>query len=142
MPIDTISLRCRREVQPRVARIPMSASRKGVHVRPSPRTVPNSCGAIWWPRREPGHRLLAASADTSAAPKYSNCLIFAIRLWLTGGGYLVVRKSRAGWFPHFLWCADLADARVLHFAPRKIAPWWYRPIHMLWFRGVVKRDDL
>jgi len=30
----------------------------------------------------------------------------------------------------------------VHFAPQKIAPWWYRPIHMLWFHGVVKYDDL
>ena len=55
---------------------------------------------------------------------------------------MVVRKSRAGWFPHFLWCADLANAAVLHFSPRKIAPWWFRPIHMLCFNGIVKRDDL
>jgi len=63
-------------------------------------------------------------------------------LWLVGGGYLIVRKSRAGWFPHFLWCADLADTKVLHFTPRKVASWWYRPIHMLWFSGVIKCDDL
>jgi hypothetical protein len=55
------------------------------------------------------------------------------RSWL-GSSYL-------GWFPHFLWCADLANAVILHFSPRKVAPWWYRPIHLLCFRGVVKRDD-
>lgn len=142
MPIDTISLKCRSDVQPRVARTTMSASHKRVHVCSSSGTVPKCFGPAWWRRYQPGQKLLAAPTETFAAPKYSNCLIFAIRLWLTGGGYLVVRKSRAGWFPHFLWCADLADARVLHFAPRKIAPWWYRPIHMLWFRGVVRRDDL
>lgn len=32
----------------------------------------------------------------------SNCLLFALLLWLRVGGYLVVRRSRWGPFPHFL----------------------------------------
>jgi len=141
MPTDSISLKCRRDPHPCAVRKSISPSRKRAYGASLPSAVSDVHGSIRQHRHEPGKKLLPASISTFKAPKYSNCLIFAFRLWLTGGGYLVVRKSRAGWFPHFLWCADLADAMVLHFAPRKIAPWWYRPIHMLWFSGVLKRDD-
>jgi hypothetical protein len=37
----------------------------------------------------------------------SNCLIFALKHWWEKGGYLIIRKSHYGWWPHFLWSADL-----------------------------------
>ena len=141
MPIDTISVKCRRDAHPCVVRNSTSPLRKRAYGASLPSAVPGVRRSVRQKRHGPGKGPLAKSVRTFKAPKYSNCLIFAFRLWLTGGGYLLVRKSRAGWFPHFLWCADLADAMVLHFAPRNIAPWWYRPIHMLLFSGVVKRDD-
>ena|SRR5512145_1064036 len=109
--------------------------------RSSSRTVATPCPIIDRRRPQCKQRSVATPSPAFTVPKYSNCFIFAARMWLARGGYLVVRKSRAGWFPHFLWCADLANAVILHFSPRKIAPWWYRPIHLLCFRGVVKRDD-
>jgi hypothetical protein len=142
MSIDTMSLRCPRNAQSRIARTLMSDSRNYFHTHRPPRKVPNSYESMRRQTNETGQRLFAALTNTLKPPKYGNCLIFAIRLWLIGGGYLIVRKSRAGWFPHFLWCADLADTKVLHFTPRKVAPWWYRPIHMLWFSSVIKCDDL
>ncbi len=36
-----------------------------------------------------------------------NCCLYALRLWLTEGGYLVVRKSKVGRWPHFIWSRDL-----------------------------------
>jgi hypothetical protein len=37
----------------------------------------------------------------------SNCIIFALLRWFRRGGYLIVRKSRHGWWPHALWSSDL-----------------------------------
>lgn len=36
----------------------------------------------------------------------SNCLVYAVNRWRKAGGYIVVRKSHHGWWPHFLWTAD------------------------------------
>jgi hypothetical protein len=39
----------------------------------------------------------------------SNCLIFALmRLWQSGG-YLILRRSSYGWWPHVLWSRDLLE---------------------------------
>jgi hypothetical protein len=32
----------------------------------------------------------------------SNCLLYALLTWYREGGYLVVRHSKYGWWPHFL----------------------------------------
>ena len=37
----------------------------------------------------------------------SNCIIFALHRWITRGGYVVVRKSHHGWWPHAMWTPDL-----------------------------------
>lgn len=50
-------------------------------------------------------------------PRRSNCLIFAVSRVLTRGGYLLVRRSRWGWWPHFLWAESLDPLRIEHFAP-------------------------
>jgi hypothetical protein len=113
-----------------------------VRIRSSLRRAASSCRALTEQRSRLNDPPFGDIAATIKIPQYSNCLIFALTLWMKWGGYLIVRKSRAGPFPHFLWCADLAHAKVLHFSPRKVAPWWYRPIHMLWFKGVVKDDDM
>lgn len=47
----------------------------------------------------------------------SNCLIFALVKWRKYGGYLVIRKSRYGWWPHFIWCRDLKNADIEHLQP-------------------------
>jgi hypothetical protein len=140
MPTDTASLNCSPDPTWPATRILLSPSQCR-HLRSSPGRPLLPWSNIGAEVQDPGPKLPAA-IEKFPRPTYSNCLIFAIRLWLTRGGYLIVRKSRAGWFPHFLWCSNLVDAKVVHFAPQKIAPWWYRPIHMLWFHNVVKYDDL
>ena len=63
----------------------------------------------------------------------SNCYLFALRRWWTRGGYVVVRKSRYGWWPHALWSADLIDFYdYVPNAPRK------RAFPPLLFRGTVR----
>lgn len=68
----------------------------------------------------------------------SNCLIFALQRWFKHGGYFVIRKSRYGPFPHFIWCKDLKDADIEHYVPlnpkRRLIP-------PLFFRGEVRRED-
>jgi hypothetical protein len=66
-------------------------------------------------------------------PKYSNCLLWAIKQWCQKGGYLIVRKSHFGPIPHFIWSKDLKFF------------WSYQPIKPKWmawnfpmFKGKVK----
>lgn len=47
--------------------------------------------------------------------RWGNCLLFALGRWATRGGYLVVRKSRHGWWPHVIWSQDLKTFE--HFGP-------------------------
>ena len=73
----------------------------------------------------------------------SNCLFYALRQWRHHGGYIIIRKSRHLWIPHFLWAppGGLDSAEVRHFVPVNPSsnPW------MLWralrFEGVVKNSD-
>lgn len=51
--------------------------------------------------------------------RYGNCLIHALIMWVRFGGYLVVRKSRHGWWPHFMWAKDLGDTQIVEFTPEK-----------------------
>jgi hypothetical protein len=37
----------------------------------------------------------------------NNCLIFAVAQWWRRGGFVLMRKSPRGWWPHFLWSRDL-----------------------------------
>jgi hypothetical protein len=38
----------------------------------------------------------------------SNCVIFALQRWFSRGGYIVLRKSNYGWWPHMIWTMDFA----------------------------------
>ena len=67
-----------------------------------------------------------------------NCFFFAIKRWFQRGGYLIIRKSRFGPFPHFIWAKDLRDAEIEHYVP--IDP-KHRLIPPLFFSGKIKRDD-
>lgn len=66
----------------------------------------------------------------------SNCLIWALVRWWRHGGYIVVRRSYWGPFPHFLWSRDLKRF------------WSYQPVSPRhkkfpppFFRGEVKEGD-
>jgi hypothetical protein len=67
----------------------------------------------------------------------NNCLVYALRKWFRHGGYLIIRKSRWGWFPHFLW-SPAAPPEAEQYIPvnpkRRLLP-------PLIFRGHVKRGD-
>jgi hypothetical protein len=65
--------------------------------------------------------------------KVSNSLLFAVRQLLQHGGYIVMRKSHHGWWPHFLWSADLVTFE--EFQP--IVPAHTRRLPPLLFRGYV-----
>jgi hypothetical protein len=72
--------------------------------------------------------------------KKSNCIIFALRRWFKYGGYVVLRKSNFGWWPHMIWTKDFATFE--EFAPRiHNANMAFPP---LLFKGVAKttsRED-
>jgi hypothetical protein len=63
----------------------------------------------------------------------SNCIVFAFDCWFKRGGFLVVRKSNYGWWPHFIWTEDLKTYR--EFVPTQHTP--DLSIPPLWFRGSV-----
>ncbi len=77
----------------------------------------------------------------------SNCLIFAWRRWRRRGGYLLIRRSRHGWWPHFLHgeLNDDGQVQVTHLVPVHPLParGWRRwlPVHALLFAGRVRRED-
>lgn len=70
---------------------------------------------------------------------YSNCLFYVLRKYFKYGGYLIVRKSRDGWFPHFIWCRDLKDAEIEHFQPMYEDE--FIPVKKFWFKGFVSKSD-
>lgn len=77
----------------------------------------------------------------------SNCLIFAIQR-LCDDGYLIVRKSRYGWWPHFIYAKSIDGVEVENFVPFKhidwkSLPWWQRviPVHIVLFKGKVINND-
>ena len=56
---------------------------------------------------------MAAPATQRLGPRWSNCLLWALGMWLRHGGYVVVRRTRRtwlggrrGWWPHALWSPD------------------------------------
>lgn len=80
--------------------------------------------------------------------RYSNCFIYAIQQWKRSGGYIVIRKSRFGWWPHFLHArldSTSSKLEVDHFVPDEPKPpigWrrWF-PIHTIIFKGRVHTTD-
>jgi hypothetical protein len=72
---------------------------------------------------------------------FSNCLIFAVWRFLRRGGYLIMRRSRHGWWPHILWCEHLRDAVIEHYVPFNYSE-HFAASHKIIFRGYVSRIDL
>ncbi len=65
---------------------------------------------------------------------YGNCFIYALRQRWRHGGYVITRRSKYGWWPHFIWSPDLREFR--HFIPDR--PAHERLIPPLLFRGSVR----
>lgn len=77
----------------------------------------------------------------------SNCLIFAMGEWRRRGGYLIVRRSHYGWWPHFAWTRSLAEPPIAYIPERPIEwdrlPWILRilPLHTVIYQGVIVEGD-
>lgn len=56
------------------------------------------------------------------------CLAHALGRFWRDGGYLIVRRSHWGWFPHFLWAADLRGLEVEQFKPEAPRQRWLPPL--------------
>jgi hypothetical protein len=72
----------------------------------------------------------------------SNCLVVALVLWWRRGGYLIVRKSRTTWVPHFMWTRSIEGLEVIEYKPvrplrGRLARWL--PVHVVLFRGRLRR---
>jgi hypothetical protein len=70
-------------------------------------------------------------------PARGNCLLWALIKFAREGGYILMRRSRWGPFPHFLWAPpDLSrvESYVPHDPRRRLLP-------KVWFRGHVRIGD-
>jgi len=72
----------------------------------------------------------------------SNCLVVALVLWWRRGGYLIVRKSRTTWVPHFMWARSIEGLEVVEYKPvrplrKRLARLF--PVHVVLFRGRLRR---
>lgn len=70
----------------------------------------------------------------------SNCLIYVIKKYLKEGGYIAIRKSRYGWWPHFIHCSDLMNAKITHYVPIKYNL-EYKYVDKILFKGQIKTED-
>lgn len=66
----------------------------------------------------------------------TNCFLYAYQKYQTQGGYILVTPSKWGWWPHFLWSADLPPTYEAFDPPVKRKR-WYPPIV---FRGRITRQ--
>jgi len=71
---------------------------------------------------------------------FGNCLFFGLWRWMTRGGYLILRRSHHGWWPHVLWCEHLRDAEIEHYVPKRYSS-HFAASHKLFFRGYISRVD-
>lgn len=77
----------------------------------------------------------------------SNCLIFALGRWRRDGGYLVLRRSRHGWWLHVLHRRKLSEPPYSFVPDRPIEwhklPWLLRvlPLHTFVYRGHIVEGD-
>ena len=82
---------------------------------------------------------------TTVGTTKSNCLLFVLQAWWTDGGYVVLRQSRYGKWPHALWSPDLRTFSEFvpnrsHLEELMARPWWLALIRPpLWFDGHVKQ---
>ena len=72
----------------------------------------------------------------AAEAQVSNCLIYALLKLYREGGYVLMRKSFYGWWPHFLHMS--ATGEVTHFSPEKKRRRFFPP---LLFRGRIYHGD-
>jgi hypothetical protein len=72
--------------------------------------------------------------DEQIESRKSNCLFFAVGRWWNCGGYIIIRKSKLGWFPHFLWSPDLQLFESYSPIGGGVARW----LPPILFRGYIK----
>lgn len=60
---------------------------------------------------------MTQKADYPTIFGFSNCLLFAFSRRRKRGGYVLARKSRWGWWNHYLWAESLDPLRIEHFVP-------------------------
>ena len=71
----------------------------------------------------------------------SNCLFFVIAKWWKHGGYIIIRRSKQGPYPHFIWCKDLKNAEIEHYTP-EVHKSQRTFKHKFLFKGVIRTTDV
>jgi len=71
---------------------------------------------------------------------YSNCLIYAVRKYLSEGGYILCRRSVAWrYLPHFLHRGQ--DGMITHFRPYKDITGPKVLMYSVYFKGYIATGD-
>lgn len=59
-------------------------------------------------------------SDGVTPTSIGNCLLWALSAWWRLGGYILIRRSRGGYYPHFLWTDrrdDDVHRHIVSFVP-------------------------
>jgi hypothetical protein len=78
-------------------------------------------------------RLRRDPSQTGGHGVKSNCIIFALQQWFSRGGYIVLRKSNYGWWPHMIWTKDFTTFE--EFTPPVHYPVMFPPPI---FKGIIE----
>jgi hypothetical protein len=62
-------------------------------------------GLLWWAGTLLALKLIATF--DLPADLQSNCAIYSLPKLASDDGYVIMMKSKYGWWPHFIWTADL-----------------------------------
>ena len=84
--------------------------------------------------------LVMVSLPKALSTKNTNCIIYAFSKWAEMGGYVAIRKSRFGWFPHFLWVKDIDGKEMSHIGPVSGLPPKH-PLELIRFNAFIKTED-
>jgi hypothetical protein len=66
--------------------------------------------------------------------RWGNCYVFVLRQWWRKGGYVVLSRSKYGWWLHAVWSRDLVTFE--DFVP--LGPKRRRKMPPIWFAGRVR----
>lgn len=62
-----------------------------------------------------------------------NCLLYAVKQYISHGGYIAMRRGRLPFIPHFIWIESIDGAKWSEFKPPDKVPIY----KLLRFNGMV-----
>lgn len=72
---------------------------------------------------------------------FSNCIIFSYSKWIENGGYIIMRKSHWGWWPHFIWAKHIDGLYLEHLVPIEDKSPGFFGLEIFLFKGKIENKD-